>query len=198
VKQTLWQESIIYDSVKNEDISLRIKELLNESKKENNSIKKSNIEGFQTQPLTDPIVSKQLLHWSADLIKKEYVIKPNIKIDMALNNFWINENYKHSYNISHTHPGAHLSGVYYLEIPENSGNIFFEDFNKQFTNLYSFFEGEDFYCQYTVENCNNQLIIFPSNILHGVQKSLSNQPRISVSFNLVLQYEIKNAIKTHD
>ena len=198
MKQTLWQESIIYDSVKNEDISLRIKKLLDECKKENNSVKKSNIEGFQTQPLTDPIVSKQLLHWSADLIKKEYVMKSNIKIDVALNNFWINENYKHSYNISHTHPGAHLSGVYYLEVPENSGNIFFEDSSKQFVNLHTFFEGEDFYSHYTVDNCNNQLIIFPSNISHGVQKSLSNQPRISVSFNLVLQYEIKNAIKTHD
>ena len=192
MKKILWQDSIIHDNFYDEDTSIRIKDILNICKANNNFVNKSNVNGFQTKTLDDKIIAKQILQWSAILIKKEYKVKSNIKLDLELNNFWINENYKYSYNKSHTHPGANLSGVYYLEVPENSGNIFFEDFNKQFTNLHSCFEGEEFQNHMILKNNTNQLVIFPSNITHGVEASMTDKPRISLSFNLVLHYQTKS------
>jgi len=192
VKKILWEDSIIHDNFYDEDTSIRIKDILNICKANNNFANKSNVNGFQTKNLDDKIIAKQILEWSAILIKKEYKVKSNIKLDLELNNFWINENYKYSYNKSHTHPGANLSGVYYLDVPENSGNIFFEDFTKQFTNLHSCFEGEEFQNYMSLKNNTNQLVIFPSNITHGVEASMTDKPRISLSFNLVLHYQTKS------
>ena len=38
---------------------------------------------------------------------------------------WANINNKEDYNISHTHPYSHYSGVYYVKVPKNSGNLYF-------------------------------------------------------------------------
>jgi len=43
-----------------------------------------------------------------------------------------------------------------------------------------------------LKNNTNQLVIFPSNITHGVEASMTDKPRISLSFNLVLHYQTKS------
>ena len=45
---------------------------------------------------------------------------------MKMNSMWININGPGNYNHSHNHPGCDLSGVLWLKVPENSGNIVFE------------------------------------------------------------------------
>ena len=46
--------------------------------------------------------------------------------ELQILNHWININGPNNYNIMHDHPMCDLSGVYYINVPENSGNIYFQ------------------------------------------------------------------------
>ena len=44
----------------------------------------------------------------------------------SLDNIWVNINGYKDTNISHNHPHSIFSGVYYVNVPNNGGNIVFE------------------------------------------------------------------------
>ena len=110
---------------------------------------------------------------------------------LSLDNLWFNVNPPGTYNIIHTHPHSVISGVYYIDAPEeNMGNIrFYRDDAAEY---------------YMPDNCtaNNSftalsveyppkagiLLLFPSWLKHSVQGNMSNKNRVSMSFN----YGVKN------
>ena len=110
---------------------------------------------------------------------------------LVVDNFWLNVNINGSSNILHTHPESVLSGVYYVNAPENSGDIVFYSFD---SNL-----NDTSYGNYVYESTtshipmnrnitsitpeDSMLIMFPSHYLHSVDTSLSQEKRISISFN---------------
>jgi uncharacterized protein (TIGR02466 family) len=110
------------------------------------------------------------------------------KIEVTLINCWINENYKHSYNVPHVHPDSSFSGVFYLKTNLNCGNIDFYNenqiinFNTEYEKLFP--NSSDFHSVYSLLPTNNDLIIFPSYLKHGVSENLSDESRVSISFNL--------------
>ena len=90
------------------------------------------------------------------------------------------------YNIIHTHGGQyHLSGIYYVKLPENSGNIVFRDprpsamgnglINERFDN------GELVY----PEVCEGSLLLWPSFLDHFVEPSKTKEDRVSISFDII-------------
>jgi uncharacterized protein (TIGR02466 family) len=120
---------------------------------------------------------------------ENYLFEDTIgKFEIELMNFWINENYKNSYNIPHVHPGCNFAGVFYLKTNLNCGNIEFYngnqilDFNTEYGKLFP--NSSDFYSVYSLLPRDNDLIIFPSYLRHGVCENLSDEPRVSISFNL--------------
>lgn len=83
---------------------------------------------------------------------------------------WINVNYPGGYNVPHTHSStmaAGLSGVFYVSVPEDSGNIIF--MKDQQT--------------YSLTPENNMLIIFDEKLHHAVEPNFSQLPRVSIAFN---------------
>jgi len=122
-------------------------------------------------------------------IFKDYGMEPK----PGLGNMWANINYPGSYNKQHLHPNAQWSGVYYVKVPKNSGNLFVEDprpgphiiaprrikeIPKQLWQvvIYPPVEG--------------QMIMFPAWLTHGVQMNESKEKgekgwRVSVSFNFI-------------
>lgn len=104
-----------------------------------------------------------------------------------MNNFWININHPGSINQRHAHPNCKLSGAYYVKVPPNSGSIQF--FNPSEKLIAREWESE----RYTAYNAEvwrfepkeNELFIFPSYLEHLVTQNLSNEDRISISFNLI-------------
>ena len=109
-------------------------------------------------------------------------------------NHWININGHGSYNVIHDHPMSDLSGVFYINVPENSGDIYFE--NPQS------FQAHAEMTSYTKEanqTCNQYLkkyikpiegllLVFPAHLRHGVLPNQSNEDRISVSFNIRINH----------
>ncbi|WP_161768747.1 TIGR02466 family protein [Picosynechococcus sp. NKBG042902] len=88
---------------------------------------------------------------------------------------WINHSPPGAYNKIHIHPGANISGVIYLQAPENCGNI-------SFVNPYSYFcAAED---TYTVVPKKGMGLLFNSRLPHYVDVNHSEEDRISMAFNM--------------
>lgn len=110
--------------------------------------------------------------------------------------YWYNINYKYSSNREHTHPGAFLSGVYYLRVPSNSGNIVFLRSNSEHDKM-EFIHNKIQESGLQIDNnrINTEhwfgpeqglLILFPGHLTHYVKQNLTNDSddrRISLSFN---------------
>ena len=109
-------------------------------------------------------------------------------------NHWININGPNSYNIMHDHPMCDLSGVYYINVPENSGNIYFQSPHNFVANAelfsYNAQARQDLkqYIQMDIKPKDGLLLIFPAYLQHGVTVNQSNEDRISISFNIKLIY----------
>ena len=105
---------------------------------------------------------------------------------------WININSPGSYNVKHTHPNSHLSGVMWIKAPKDSGNIVFDNPNGHQTHTELNSYNQEFKDQFFVHHAywlppiEGRMIIFPSHLQHAVNENKSNEDRISVSFNITL------------
>ena len=90
-------------------------------------------------------------------------------------------------NTVHTHPLNFLSGVYYIKVPKNSGNLVFIEPRPQ-AEVLDPPKNQDLSVHFAHsvqwEAKENNLIFFPSWLQHEVQQNNSNQDRIILSFNL--------------
>tara|TARA_B100000965_G_C19184585_1_gene580388 strand:- start:7 stop:630 length:624 start_codon:yes stop_codon:yes gene_type:complete len=100
---------------------------------------------------------------------------------------WVNINGKDSYNQIHDHRRAFYSGVYYIKVPKNSGNLYFYNPEIWFTDA---FEKPELFLnkKYDKEKIKydskeGDLYFFVGDLPHGVEKNISDEDRISVSFN---------------
>ena len=100
---------------------------------------------------------------------------------------WVNINGKDCYNKIHDHRRSFYSGVYYIKVPENSGNLYFYNPEIWFTDAYEkpelFFNKNygDEKIKYNSEE--GDLYFFVGDLPHGVEKNMSTEDRISISFN---------------
>lgn len=122
---------------------------------------------------------KPLLHFAIDTALEKYreVLKPHetlmIPHDLLgyeKNEFWFNAANPGESTGVHNHNGkAFLSGVYYLQIPDNCGNIHFITADGK---------------EHEIEAEEGKLILFPAELDHHVPLNCSNEVRISLAFNL--------------
>lgn len=106
-------------------------------------------------------------------------------------NAWINISGKHAYDVCHVHPQSLLSGVFYVKVPANSGALTFRN-DKEFQ---SFREWQlkswaltDRYNMSPAFECapaEGRMILFPAWLPHEVGINLSDEDRISISFNVL-------------
>ena len=103
---------------------------------------------------------------------------------------WVNINYPNSYNVLHSHPNSHLSGVMWIKSPKDSGVIEFENPNSHeaFTEINAyveeFKEKNSVYPVYWFSPIEGRMLVFPSHLRHLVEENKSNEDRISISFNV--------------
>ena len=102
-------------------------------------------------------------------------------------NCWANVNPKYASNKIHDHANCLFSGVYYLQAPENSGNLMFYD-PREARTFYK--PGVQNFTTYTADAVAHApvaglLLIFPSWLKHGVEPNLNDVDRVSISFNYV-------------
>lgn len=184
-KIPIFQDSIIFGSIINEELNKTILNVLENQMKENEGVFHTNKGGYQTKIIFDEKINKFLLERSAKLIIENYQLK-NVKINLL--NLWINHNLKGNYNLPHIHQYSNFSGIYYVEVTEEGGDLIFfrGDKSNQMLHIQAILQEEDFREQFHIKPIKNQLIIFPSHLMHMVTPHLDDKPRVSVAFNLLI------------
>lgn len=98
---------------------------------------------------------------------------------------WLNLSHPGTYQEYHMHTKSHFSAVYYVKVPENSGNIIFQS-HESFTDMFPLnvnhnnFENSKTFIYPPKEG---DLIIFRSNLQHMVSTNKSDDIRVSLSSN---------------
>lgn len=111
---------------------------------------------------------------------------------------WPNVNRFGDYHNLHNHPHSWLSGTYYVAVPEpaedhvgrddlNPGAISFYDPRPQ-ANMTAVRGDGQVDPEHRILPTAGDLLIWPAFLHHMVHPNLSQQPRISVSFNVVLRW----------
>ena len=154
----------------------------------------SNNGGWQSQEVD----INQYISNAVNVIKSYF---PNIidqygfdsdRTKLFFGNSWININKKGDTNNVHLHHGSFLSGIYYVKATSNSGCIkFFRDFNQAFIIKSTAEIINPTYISANVATYSaktGRLILFPSNLLHSVAASEDDEDRISIAFNIGINY----------
>ena len=154
---------------------------------ENNSDNRnmSNVGGYQSQDISDreelqELVSLINLH--SDEIRKSYRMLNEVK----MSRLWLNINRHKDYNKQHTHRDSLFSGVYYINLPKDTGIVFVHPSpNYGFSWGNAKFDTDYFSDGYYYEPKNGELLIFPSWLVHYVPANFTQEDRISLSFDLI-------------
>ena len=150
----------------------------------------SNFGGYQSKDLNlsdkNFLSFIELVERQSNLFAKYIGLKPNLKMQ----NMWLNINSYKDSNLGHIHGESILSGVYYIDVPKDSGDIHFRPPYALF--LPSYWpdkETEKFTpfnsSHWEISPQNNQLIIFPAWLEHAVTPNKNKtKKRITVAFNM--------------
>ena len=104
-----------------------------------------------------------------------------------ITNLWININGHKDFNRRHTHGNSLISGVFYVKVPDESSKIRF--YHPSYQLIDRDWNVKLKYNQYTsgrwdIPPKKGRLLLFPSWLEHEVCPNLSQEKRISISFNL--------------
>ena len=193
------------------ELNENIKQLQNEAyvirKNDKDGVRKSNAgyQGYHSKDIRD----LNNLPGTNGLLKQiinavNAIHQISRKGDLQLTNFWINISGKGSSNTPHTHSGLTYSGVFFIKVPkEMKGGrfLFYRNFNEadfiSTEHMGHFKEGYQMqgydYPINTISPKENMLVVFPSWVPHAVEINLSDEERISLSFNFKLNRSFSNA-----
>ena len=152
-------------------------------------IKRTNMKGWHSEtdmhkiPVFKPLVN-ELFKMQNEIFKEEFLTSEPI-----LGNMWANINPPGGYNRPHLHPNCHYSGVYYIKAPKKSGQIVFNDprtaSHMVMPNRIKETPPSHLWREIRVDPLEGRIIIFPAWLWHCVEPNLSEEIRISVSFNFL-------------
>ena len=170
--------------------NLEIKNFINYIFSKDKGRNYSNMGGWQSNNITDFNKEFELLKKSILQQSFLYCKEINLEIfeNLKINQIWANVNKYKDFNLPHLHLNASLSGVYYVDVNDKSGNIVFTNNNNSmlflWQNIKRKYFDENNSNAYSFLPKNGDLIIFPAWANHYVEPNLSEKDRISISFDL--------------
>ena len=112
---------------------------------------------------------------------------------------WANINMRGDYHNLHNHPHSWLSGTYYVSVPDQSkAATFRSDLNpcaisffdpRPQANMNSIRSDGQVDPEHRIMPLNGDLLLWPAFLHHLVHPNMSDSPRISISFNVVLKWK---------
>ena len=141
-------------------------------------------------------------HWLKACINKTVIdylrhCGLNYQVDWSLQ-AWPNVNRLGDYHDPHNHPHAYLSGTYYVSVPERMaplgtrrdvrpGAITFYD-PRGAANMTAIRGDPQIEAEFTLRPRPGEILLWPAFLTHFVHPNLSEEERVSVSFNAVLKW----------
>ena len=152
----------------------------------------SNRGGWHSKDILEPIPEAlENLFSNLQSFVNQYCAQITGLNQLKIGNFWFNINKPGNYNKLHNHRGSLISGVFYIDTPKDCGNISFERYDDTQYYLPENLEKRTVITGSAVsfEAEKGVLLLFPSWLLHQVEPSQSQTPRISMSFNYNMKDE---------
>lgn len=151
----------------------------------NNGFFQWQIETGFTQKVLDRMPEFRLLNYYVSEAVRRYVAFNALSPAIArMSVFWWTSMHKDgSFHKAHTHGDSTLSGIYYARVPPGAGALFFEDprgGGGGGSGRPPFGEGGTF----THFPREGDIVLFPSWLVHQVERTRGFEDRISFSFNL--------------
>ena len=119
----------------------------------------------------------------------EFASNIGFKKTQKVNQMWVNINGNKDFNMPHVHLNSHFSGVFYSKLPKNSGKLVFQNPYEGIYYLWDNLEKKnttaDNAFTYEITPREKELYIFPSWLRHYVEANLSDEDRISISFDSI-------------
>lgn len=104
-------------------------------------------------------------------------------VKLQITQSWLTRTRRGESHHSHIHPNSVISGVIYINVAENDGISFYRN---EDTIWYDLIRKEENYynaSRYFVQTRVGEIILFPSNIHHGVREVVDDIERVSLAFN---------------
>jgi len=194
IENKIFWESVWIDNLKEVSVLPLIDECYRLKETDPSGVNKSNQGGWQSQDICNLDNFQKCftaINGRLQGILDQFLIKDIYVAGIA--QCWININPTNSYNSIHSHPRSFLSGVFYIQGNDSDqGCIVFED--SQGSGIREQYLFDDMFCgrnglnttQTRYPPITGNLIIFPSWLRHQVDQNLSQEDRISISFNIIL------------
>ena len=157
--------------------------------KQDKGMSRTNINGWHST--TDMHIKPEYSQLVTELISMQKDIYDNEHIDRhaRLGNMWANINPSGGMNMPHIHPNALFSGVYYVKSNPKSGRLKIYDprpgANFIMPTRKPGNPGRDLWREANIEPIEGRIIMFPAWLWHSVEENMSDDIRISVSFNFI-------------
>ena len=120
---------------------------------------------------------------------KEYFLNihvPKNNVEPYITQSWCNYTKEGQFHHKHAHPNSYISGVFYVQADKTKDKIYFYKEGYKRIKIpakeYNPFNSDSWW----FETETNDLVIFPSNLVHMVEKVIGKE-RISLSFNTFLK-----------
>lgn len=152
----------------------------NFKKANNNSQISSNFNILKSIKLK--FLKQKIMSCFVDFVNNTLLLKD---IDFKITSSWITKVGQGNIGHSHNHGNSFYSGVFYIDVDDDTGKITFLNVNKstfelkpkEYNNLNS--------PKWSIQPKNNQIIFFPSEVYHQVEENKSNTIRYSLAFNIM-------------
>jgi uncharacterized protein (TIGR02466 family) len=185
------RDVFFYNFLYSAEPSVSVQDVLSVCYKAQNEIvgaEKSNRNGWQSAALVHPTNAvKALDDIGAEITNFANAIcqEERLNISVKVQNFWININPANSHNVVHSHSSTDLIGLYYAQVPENSGTLcLVRNDSSLLSSLYTHKQDE---VKLKIRPLPNRMYVFPSWMLHYVETNESEADRVSIAFNLVVE-----------
>ena len=136
-------------------------------------------------------VSHEFADWSSISKKVDLDVFKNYgwKYDpnnVRLTEMWAIINKKNNLNTAHTHPNNYLSAAYYVKVSKGCGTIKFLNPNSISRERHPLIEEDTELNRNNIEIIPNEgdLLIFPAYLTHSVNRNMSDEDRVVISFNI--------------
>jgi uncharacterized protein (TIGR02466 family) len=151
----------------------------------------SNFSSRDKNVLNDPALAglKAQLQASLDHYLKT-ILNPSNAVSLRVTQSWLTLSRKGESHHSHVHPNSVVSGVVYINVAKDDGINFYRNQDATWFELLR--EADTYHnaYRYFIPVNAGDIVLFPSNLSHGVREVVEDVERVSLSFNSFFEGEL--------
>ena len=189
IRELYFPTPIYVLDIKDQSINEQLeKDILNWYNKDK-GINRTNVNGWHSKTTMHEMPEYKRFTDALYEAQKKIYIEEDLDSEPFLGNMWANVNPKGGMNRAHIHPNSLWSGVYYVKANKNSGHLKIDDprsiASMSRPRLKEKQHPIRLWRETSFEPKVGRLIMFPAWLVHAVDPNLSDELRISVSFNFM-------------